>query len=390
MLLFAFLVLERSDEQFLLVGEIAYYHCFDGPPSTNPSFVARPHVLDAAFWSLLIDNFSISRLAFIFLPLAGSGSAMDIRNYTSFVCVAEVMNVTKAAERLNITQSALSRQVKSLEDYLGVKLFEKSGRNIRFTPHGEAVFAKINNVLVAERELRTFASDLTDGETGLLKIGSCSQLIERYLPAFLKQWTEANPDIEIRLEDGGGPELAGKLEDGLFHLTISAEPSAPIEIFESKPLGTLGFLAVGDVEFLGEERGAVEISDLLEMPILTLNKKHASREVFDAACRVSGSVPRLVLESYSPHTLFAMAKGGNGVAVVPSSARPDANELKSRPIALKGDPISFGICAMWNIRQPLPAYGKRFIDALGEHIRLEQELAERAANVAQYGHLQVI
>ena len=315
---------------------------------------------------------------------------MDIRIYNSFVAVAEVMNFTKAAERLNITQSALSRQVKSLEDYLGVKLFEKSGRNIRFTPHGEALFAKINQVLVADRELRIFADDLAYGEAGLLKIGACSQLIERYLPSFLKGWTDENPNIEIRLEDGGGPELAGKLEDDLLHLTISAAPSAPIDIFESKPLGTLGFLAVGGTDFLGDGRELIEIDDLLELPILTLNKKHASREVFDAACRVSGTIPRVMLESYSPHTLFAMASGGNGVAVVPSSAKPPKHGLTSRSIALKGEPISFGICAMWNIRQPLPAYGHRFIEDLGNHIRSEQSRPGHGVPTGKYGHLQVI
>nr|WP_319389833.1 LysR family transcriptional regulator [uncultured Cohaesibacter sp.] len=315
---------------------------------------------------------------------------MDIRNYTSFVAVAELMNFTKAAERLNVTQSALSRQVKALEDYLGVKLFEKTGRNIRFTPQGEALLAKINNVLVADRELRTFAGDLTGGETGLLKIGACSQLIERYMPTFLKQWTKDNPDIEIRLEDGGGPELASKLVDGAFHLTISAEPSAPIDILESRPLGQLGFLAVGNGEFLGDTQEPIEIEQLLSLPVLTLNTKHVSREVFDAACRVSGVVPRVVLESNSPHTLLAMAIGGNGVAVVPSSTRPREPKLRSRPISLKGEPIRFGICAMWNIRQPLPAYGQRFIDSLGEHIFSEQHQEEFPAQFAQYGYLQVI
>ncbi|WP_319410700.1 LysR family transcriptional regulator [uncultured Cohaesibacter sp.] len=315
---------------------------------------------------------------------------MDIRNYTSFVAVAELMNFTKAAERLNITQSALSRQVKALEDYLGVKLFEKTGRNIRFTPQGEALLAKINNVLVADRELRTFAGDLTEGESGLLKIGACSQLIERYMPSFLKKWTEDNPDIEIRLEDGGGPELAAKLADGAFHLTISAEPSAPIEILESRPLGHLGFLAVGTAEFLGHKEDPIEIEQLLSLPILTLNKKHVSREVFDAACRVSGTVPRVVLESNSPHTLLAMSIGGNGVAVVPSSTQPQEASLRSRPIALKGELISFGICAMWNIRQPLPAYGQRFIDSLENHICAEQQQEEFLTHPAQYGRLQVI
>jgi DNA-binding transcriptional LysR family regulator len=297
---------------------------------------------------------------------------MDIRNFTGFVMAAELMNITLAAQRLNVTQSALSRQIKGLEDYLGVKLFEKSGRNVRLTAKGEALFARINGVLIADKNLRTLADDLSQGETGILRIGACSQLIERYLPSFLKEWKAGNPGVNIRLEDGGGPELAEKLREGAIQLTISAAPSAPIDIFEMVSLGKLGFLAVATTEFLDNIQEPIEITALLALPILTLNKRHASREVFEAACRLSGETPSVILESYSPHTLFAMAAGGNGVAVVPSSARLQT-PLVMRPITLRGELIHFDICAMWNSRSPLPSYGVRFVEALRLHILNEKD-----------------
>ena len=315
---------------------------------------------------------------------------MDIRTYSAFVATVELMNVTRAAERLNITQSALSRQIKALEDHLGVLLLEKSGRNIRLTQEGEALYARINAVLVAERSLHSLAEDLAKGDSGLLRIGACSQLIERYLPTFLKRWRAENPGIEIRLEDGGGPELAGKLKDGQLQLTISAAPSVRIEELEMEPLGRLGFLAVGEPELLPDGNAPIELADLLHKLILTLNRKHASREVFDAACRVSGTVAQIVLESYSPHTLFAMAEGGNGIAVVPSSAKPPVDRLVSRPIALNGDLVHFGICAMWNARARLPGYGQRFVAQLGDHIRADQALEDGRLPATRYGRLQVV
>lgn len=302
---------------------------------------------------------------------------MDIRNFSAFVAAAELMNMTQAARRLNVTQSALSRQIKSLEDYLGVKLFERAGRNVRLTARGEALFSKINGVLVAERSLRTLAEDLAQGETGVLKIGACSQLIERYLPDFLKAWKGDNPGIDVRIEDGGGPELAEKLRAGTVQLTISAAPSSPIEMFETVRLGKLSFLAVGTGEFLADIPEPIEIEDLLDLPILSLNKRHASREVFDAACRLSGAVPTILLESYSPHTLFHMAKGGNGVAVIPSSAQLSDTGLVTRPITLRGELIRFDICAMWDSRAPLPLYGRRFVEALGTHILDEEAAVDR-------------
>lgn len=311
---------------------------------------------------------------------------MDIRNYAGFVAAAELANITLAARRLNITQSALSRQIKSLEASLGVRLFERSGRNVRLTHQGEVLFVQINNVLVADRTLRSFAEDLAQNQTGVLKIGSCSQLIERFLPSFLRAWRAENPGIDVRLEDGGGPELAEKLRAGTVQLTLSAMPPAPIALFETVRLGRLEFLAVGTQDFLRNDTAPIEISELLRHPILTLNKHHASRGVFDAACRLIGEVPSIVLESYSPHTLFSMAQGGNGIAVVPSSVRLPETGLVSRPITLRGEPIRFDICAMWDSRAPLPQYGHRFVEALGAHIHAE----EQADRKSPAGHLQIV
>jgi len=318
------------------------------------------------------------------------GEWMDIRNYAGFIAAAELSNITLAAQRLNITQSALSRQIKALESSLGVQLFQKSGRNVRLTHRGEVLFAKIYNVLVADRNLRTFAEDLAQCQTGILKIGSCSQLIERFLPGFLRDWKAENPGIELRLEDGGGPELAEKLRAGKVHLTLSAAPTTPIEMFETVRLGQLAFLAVATPEFLPDAGTPIEIEELLTRPILALNKHHASREVFDAACRLMCAVPSVVLESYSPHTLFSMAQGGNGIAVVPSSARVPGRGLVSRPITLRGAPVEFDICAMWDRRAPLPNYGHRFVEALGAHIHAEEEAAKAVAKDIGCGRLQIV
>ncbi|MBU0585364.1 MAG: LysR family transcriptional regulator [Alphaproteobacteria bacterium] len=314
---------------------------------------------------------------------------MDIRNYAGFVTAAELQNFTSAAQRLNITQSALSRQIRSLEESLGLRLFEKAGRNVRLTASGEALLSRINGVLAADRDLRAFAGDLARDQSGLLKVGACSQLIERYLPTFLPEWRAANAGIDVRLEDGGGPELAERLQAGAVHLTIGSTPSTPVEPFEMVRLGELAFMAVATPELLSDTGGPIEIADLIEGPILTLNRRHASREVFDAACRLSGGVPRIVLEGTSPHTLFALAEGGIGVAVVPSSALLTGRALVSRPITLRGELIRFDICAMWDSRVPLPAYGRRFVEALRTHILAEDRGGSARLRPSQ-AHLHIV
>lgn len=293
---------------------------------------------------------------------------MDIRIYSSFMTVAELANMTAAAQRLNMTQPALSRQIMGLETHLGVKLFEKAGRNIRLTAEGEALVIKVQALLAAERDLKTAAEGMTQGETGLLRVGACSQLIERYFPAFLKGWKVNHPGIDVRLEDAGGAELIERLRGGQVHITVCAAPVQPIESLSMRRIGALRFLAVGTQDFLGASGHPIEASDLFEKPLLVLNRKHASREVFDAVMRVYGARPEIVVESYSPHTLFSLAEGGNGIAIVPSSARIASADLMRRPIMLKGEPISFEICAMWNTLMPPPAYAQRFVEELAAEI----------------------
>lgn len=298
---------------------------------------------------------------------------MDDRLLQSFLTVAECGSFTVAAEKLSITQSALSRQIQSIEQTLGIELFERIGKKIRVSPQGEALRARINEVLIATKNLRLSAEELKRGEAGVLKVGACSQLIERYFPDFLREWKAGHPRVDIRLEEGGGADLDARLMAGAVQLTINASAYARPPEVEARPLCHLAVLAIGAVDRLGTDGGPIDVAEVCAHPLLLLNRRHVSREMFDAACRLSGLEPRIALESGSPHTAFSMAAGGVGVAVLPSSIRALQTHLAVRPIAIEGRPIEFEISAIWSRVTPLPAYGRRFVEALAAHIAREQE-----------------
>jgi len=300
---------------------------------------------------------------------------MDDRLLSSFMTVAECGSFTTAAEKLSITQSALSRQIQSIEQTLGVELFERIGKKIRVSPEGEALRSRINEVLIATKNLRLSAEELKKGEAGILKVGACSQLIERYFPDFLREWQSLHPRVEIRLEEGGGADLNAKLMSGVVQLTVNASSYARSPDVEAVPLCHLAVLAIGTPDHLQAGNAPIDIADVCAHPVLLLNRRHVSREMFDAACRLAGLDPRVALESGSPHTVFSMAQGGVGIAVLPSSIRALRTELTVRPMAIEGRPIEFEISAIWSRSTPLPAYGRRFVEALAAHIAREQDLA---------------
>jgi LysR family cyn operon transcriptional activator len=293
---------------------------------------------------------------------------MDDRLLTSFMTVVECGSITIAAERLRITQSALSRQIQSIEQTLGVSLFERIGKKIRVSAEGEALKTRINDVLIASRSLRASAEGLRRGDTGVLRVGACSQLIERYFPRLLRRWQELFPGVEVRLEEGGGAELNTKLNEGLVHLAVNASSYAAAPGLDERRLGELTLLAIGTPEHIAPANAPVEVSEVIRHPLLLLNRRHVSRSMFDTACRRLAVEPRVALESGSAHTLFLMAGSGVGVAVLPSSVPEVRSDLVARPIAIDDRPLGFEISAIWSKTSPLPAYGRRFVELLAEEI----------------------
>ena len=306
---------------------------------------------------------------------------MDSRLLNHFVVAAEMGNLTAAARRLNVTQSALSRQIQKLEEQLGVTLLDRNGRRVRISAEGEALRARMNEVLTASRQLQDSANDLRKEANGTLRVGACSQLVERYFPAILGRWREMAPKVDIRVEEGGGLDLNARMLDGDLHLAINASSYAMVDAVEQVKVGRLQINAVGTAAVLGRPGEPIDIGDLCTRPVLALNTRHASRQMFDAACRLGGHNPVIALESASTHTLLWMAASGLGAAIIPAVPRQEAGAVVVRPVTFKGEPLAFDISAMWSRRYPLPSYGRRFVSLLADFILAQEEVAARADNV---------
>src|SRR5262245_36937744 len=106
---------------------------------------------------------------------------MELRHLRYFVGVAEAESFSRAAARLHVTQPALSRQIRALEDELGVRLFDRSTRRVRLTPEGEEVLRRSRDTLVAVDALRDRARSLGGGRAGILRVGATPQVMESVL-----------------------------------------------------------------------------------------------------------------------------------------------------------------------------------------------------------------
>ena len=297
---------------------------------------------------------------------------MDLRHVRTFVTVAEIGTVSKAAERLHVAQPALSRQIANLEDELGLKLFDRVGRRLMLTSEGERLLNDCRGLLNYARAVGEQAQVLRRGDVGVLRVSASPHLIEGIFPDFLRHYAARYPNVQVRLVDvAAGGEALAMLERGEIHLvqTIVRAIAPDEQRFASHPLAPMQMLAACHPKLKLGADGSVEIGRLAPYPLLQATPDFAMRRNFDAACRLAGFTPNNVLESRAPHALLAMAEAGHGVAIIPSALRIHRYRVRVLRVTYRGKALEEPLAVLSDKRRPLPSYAKVFCDMLAEHVR---------------------
>jgi DNA-binding transcriptional LysR family regulator len=296
---------------------------------------------------------------------------MDLRHIRTFVTVAELGTVSKAASRLHVAQPALSRQIANLEDELGVRLFDRVGRRLLLTGEGEQMLGDCRGLLNYARALGERAHVLRRGDVGILRVSASPHLIEGVFPELLHRFAQRYPNVQVRLIDVVGPESLAMLDRGEIHLTqgLLSAIAPGDERFSGFPLAPMEMLAACHPRLKLGTDGEVEIDRLAPHPLLQATTEFLMRRHFDAACRLAGFTPNYVLECRSPHALLAMAEAGHGVAIIPSALRVHRFQVRRVRVMYRGKPLDEPLAMLWDKRRPLPAYARIFCDMVAEHVR---------------------
>jgi DNA-binding transcriptional LysR family regulator len=296
---------------------------------------------------------------------------MDLRHTRTFVTVAELGTVSKAALRLRIAQPALSRQISDLEQELGLKLFDRVGRRLLLTGEGEQLLSDCRGLLNYASALGERAQLLRRGDIGVLKVAASPQHIESVLASFLHRYAERYPNVQVKVIEALGHDILAMLERGDIHLgqNLLRAIRPDDRRFGSHPLEHVDILAACHPRLALGKGGTIEIGRLASHPLLLLDAGFVVRGTFDAACRLAGLKPNILIESRTPHTLLALAEAGHGVAIIPSQLRTHRYALRIVGVTYRGKPLREPLTILWDKRRPLPRYATAFCEMLAEHVR---------------------
>jgi DNA-binding transcriptional LysR family regulator len=295
---------------------------------------------------------------------------MDLRRLRSFLTVAELGSVSKAALRLHISQPALSRQIQEVQQDLKLRLFDRVGRRLVLTTEGEQLLESCRTVLSDVQALSEHAQQLRHGDTGVLRVVATASHIETTFSKFLPRFAQRYPNVEVKLIESSGVVLA-MVERGDVHVGLTASDPAAIDgtRIGIYPVMPVGLLAASRPSFPLKARRLVDIAEIASHPLLLPDSSWLHRRTFDEVCRVAHLRPNVLLESRAPHTLLAMAEAGLGVAVVQTNSRIDRYRVRVVTIVHERRVVHVPQSIVWNKQRTLPRYAQHFCESLANFMR---------------------
>jgi DNA-binding transcriptional LysR family regulator len=296
---------------------------------------------------------------------------MDLKRLRTFVAVAEQSTVSKAAEILHITQPALSRQIASLEQELGFELFARVGRQLQLTARGEQLLGDCRSLLAHAGSLRERAQALRHGDIKALHIAVSALTLEGIFPTFLRACAERFPTTRLTLVEAAATEHLNMLERGEADLAVNVVNVVQVDDhrFASHLLPQFHIVAACGSSLEVEPGDAIDIRRLVDHPLLLLDRSFATRNLFDAACRVAGVRAGGRVESGAAHALLALAEAGHGIAVIPSILRTDGMAVRVMRVTHRGESLTISLAVLWDRRRTLPRHAEGFSEFLSAHIR---------------------
>ncbi|MFE7592010.1 LysR family transcriptional regulator [Kitasatospora sp. NPDC057512] len=238
-----------------------------------------------------------------------------------FRTVAHLGSFTAAGERLGFTQSAISRQIATLEAELGTPLFDRLARGVRLTEHGRALLPHAEAMLERLDTTRRDLVALTELTAGRLRVGAFDSANAALVPGALAAFRAAHPDVAISLTEGLAAHLLDLLAEGAIDLALVAsytEPADTGEQFDFRPLMDDPVLVALPRGHRLARRRRLRLAELADEPWIAA-RRHAESTLL-AACVRSGFQPRIEYTVAAWTAKLGLVAAGLGATLIPSLA----------------------------------------------------------------------
>ena len=290
---------------------------------------------------------------------------MNFRQLRNFVQVVELGSITAAAERLNIAQPALSRQIKSLEEELSADLLRRHGRGVMPTEEGIRLAMRAKIIL---EDVQDLAADISGHKTplsGIVTLGLPPTVSEILATHLIERSMVEYPDVKLRIISGFSGHVQDWLLRGKIDLGVAYEGQKSASIKAQPILIEQLFLVEAAKENGAQDGLPIDARDALERPLILPNPEHGLRGRIEAIAQEANSELNVVLEIDILPTMLAFVERGLGATILPLVSvlnHISDGRLIARPIVRRT--IDRTLILMTPLNRP----GSRLITSFGKFV----------------------
>ena len=241
---------------------------------------------------------------------------INLELYKTFYYVAKNESISRAANELLISQPAISKAIKTLEDQLNTNLFIRKRDGVELTEAGEAIYKKIKDAMdligSAENDLKT----LTNMESGTINIGASKTIIHEFLMPYIKSFHKVHPNINIKIHTDKTSDIIKKAKMGIIDVIFTNLPYTLPQEFNEFKLIDLHDCFIANEDFSEYKNKKLTIKDLENLPLLVLTKGTATRIRLDNFCEENNIHIKPAMEFSSNTLIKEFTEEGFGIGLL--------------------------------------------------------------------------
>lgn len=271
---------------------------------------------------------------------------MDIRQLEYLIEVARLRSFTRAADHLYITQPAISKAIKAMEEEFGVQLFDRQGKRVVLTDAGQIIVGQAQQIVTSFQSLMSELDDLRNLKKGHIRIGLPPMVGANFFPKVIGQFHKKYPDITIQLYEDGAKKVehdvaSGTLDVGVVVLPTTQEGLCIFPFVEERlnlvvPLShTLAY------------RRKVELAELASEGFVLFREDFTLHDRVIGECAKAGFQPHVIYESSQWDLISEMVAVGLGIALLPETICREIDNKRVRIIPLVNPVIPWKLGIVW-------------------------------------------
>ena len=291
---------------------------------------------------------------------------INFNQLRTFCQAAKHGSYTTAAEKLYVTQPAVTAQMKLLEDHCNLKLFKKRGRKVYLTDEGKTLYQYARKIFDYEKEIEDVIEDMRKLKRGILRLGTTKTYARYFMPLMITNFRETYPQIQIHLDEGSSQDMTLSLLDFQNEIAIIAKAEDhPDVCFFPFSEEEVVLIAAPDHHLAGKSPTTFE--RISKEPIIMKEVGSGTRKLVNKMFAKNNCTPVMLMETSNTEFIKQLVQRGDGISfLVKEAVAVELGDGKLATVPLKGHRLFLDMSVAYLKDQHLSPPAKAFLDILGK------------------------